>query len=118
VLTNYQISEYLDDILFALLVSPEEVIACASTKHLAASLVCSPQLLVGRSILESVLLSEFVAPKGTVISVDSIVGAPTDQTERNDVFVSLEAMSDSLVELHYVSVFAFRNVSQAAYLDR
>lgn len=92
VLTNYQVSKHFDDILFALLVSSEEVIACTSTKHLAASLVCSSQLLVRRSFLaflESILLSESAAPERTTVGVNGIVGTATDQTERDDVLVSV-----------------------------
>lgn len=98
-LTDDQFSQHLDDILLTLLVATEEVIACASSKHLSTVLISPPQLLVGWAILKSILLAECVAPEGSMIGVDSIIGGPADQAEGDDVPVNIKMMSDGLVEL-------------------
>jgi hypothetical protein len=75
-LTDNQLPKHLDDILFTLLVSTKEVIACAPSKHLSTSLIHPPQLLVRGTFLEGVLLAEYMAPEGSMVGVDSIVGGP------------------------------------------
>lgn len=77
----------------------KEVIASASSKHLAASLISLPQLLVGRAFLESVLLTEPIAPEGSMVGIDGIVGTPADQAKGDNILVSVEMMGNSLVEL-------------------
>lgn len=77
-LTNDQIPEDLHNILLALLVPSEEVVANASSKHFGAALIVSPQVLVGRAILESVLHAEPVAPERSMVCIDRIIRTPAD----------------------------------------
>jgi len=104
-LTDDQFPEHFDGILLTFLVTTEEVIACASSKHLSTSLIRPPQLLVGWAFLESILLTECMSPKGSMIGIDCVVGAPADQAEVDDVLVGIEMMSDGLVELDDVRSF-------------
>lgn len=100
--TDYQIPKHFDNILFTLLVATEEAVTSASSKHLAAPLIRSPQLFVGRTFLESVLLAKPIAPEGSMVGVDSIIRTPADQAEGDDILVAVQMMGDGLVELHYV----------------
>jgi hypothetical protein len=73
VLTDNEVPKHFNDILFTLLVSTEEVVPSASSKHLAAVLICPSQLLVGWAFLEGILLTKPMAPERSMVGVNGIV---------------------------------------------
>lgn len=98
-LTDNQVLEHFNDILLASFVSTEEVVGSSSSKHFAAPLIHSSQLLVRKIFLEGVLLAELIAPEGSTVGVNCIVCASTDQAEGNDILISVQIVGNGLVEL-------------------
>jgi hypothetical protein len=57
------------------------------------------QLLAQRSLLEGEFLTQFRTPEGFIVGIDRIPRNATYESKGGDVLVSIEVMSNGLVEL-------------------